>query len=730
MSLSAGSGRYQSEDVHGKSVLCQWLTAWRKKTWWPVSIWSTQIPYKATRCGGDGRAATFGFGRRLVRKIARWAAGVLWPRSGITMTVLTYRLRKGYGVDVVVSEQLEYFRHRGYSIRVVLFEQDAYYEELRRKGQRLKFFQIGSLGEALSRVKKLRSDVVIAHTPPFFALLPQLPEATLRVFYDYGEPPSELFQDAVERQRIREEKIRCAQQSDVVFSISDFIARDSGIPGTVVNWLGNDHLLKGRGDLLELGGEFRRKHGLENLFLVLNVTRYFEAERRYKGVEFFAEVRRAFAERYSDVTDVRFVLVGRSLPVDREWAATQGLSAFSDFSEAELTEAYLDADAYLSGSQWEGYNLGIGQAISFGLFTVASDRGAHREFGIPVSNDPATLAEHIYRAYCDATASSGTAEGSWVGRRMKSRVHPWKDNLVSLEKTILENLHHKARQGRPNPTRLRRIEEKLHENARLRQVRECEQAPDLSILILNRDKPELLAACVDSIEQHCDVPYEILLADTGSQQDKMMRYYANSPHQVLFTGFYNFSVCNNMLAERARGEYLLLLNNDTELLEVDFRKVLDCFREHSDIGAIGGNLLYPDGSIQHAGIRICTESPYRGIPEHVDRNKPFAGYAGAAKLRTCVAVTGACLMARRRVYIDELCGLDPLYQEEGQDVDFCLRLRARGLRSVVHPNLVAVHHESASRTVRESEHDRAILTSRYRHLFESEIYKWQQDQFL
>ncbi|MDA1201514.1 MAG: glycosyltransferase [Planctomycetota bacterium] len=678
--------------------------------------------------------------RRMVRRGRRSLGdflGLVWRKARrlvrqpeISITFLTYRLSKGYGVDVVVSEQLQYFLHRGYSIRVIVFEQDEYYEHLRRKDRRLHVVRLKSFKDALPLLKRWRSDVVIAHTPPFFSLLPQISWPGLRVFYDYGEPPAELFPDAAERQQTRAEKIRVARESDAVFSISAFIARDSGIPGTVVNWLGNDHLLKRRSDLREVAGRFRRKHGLEDMFLVLNVTRYFEAERRYKGVDFFAQVRDAFMQRYPEARDVRFVLIGRSTPEDRAWAASQGLVAFSDFSETELIEAYLDADAYVSGSQWEGYNLGIGQAISFGLFTAASDRGAHREFGIPVSNEPEALASQIHQAYCTVMAADGSGGDRWVNHRLESRVFPWKENLVALEKTVLEKLHHKVASGGRGPERLRSIEEKIGENARLQRVNQRDQTPEVSILILNRDKLELLAACVDSIERLCDVSCEILIADTGSQRDEMMRYYDNSPHQVVFTGFYNFSVCNNLLAERARGKYLLLLNNDTELVRADFRRVIDCFREGPEIGAVGGNLLYPDGTIQHTGIRIRPVPPARGVPEHVDKHRPFAEYAPANELRTFVSVTGACLMTPTSLYRDTVGGLDPAYQEEAQDVDYCLRLRARGLRSVVHPDLVAIHHENASRTVRESAHDRKLLISRYQQVFDRDIYPWQAEQGL
>ena len=313
---------------------------------------------------------------------------------------------------------------------------------------------------------------------------------------------------------------------------------------------------------------------------------------------------------------------------------------------------------------------------------------------------------------------------------MNSRVDPWKDNLVAMEKTILERLRAKLTDGRRGSKAIGLVEAKLAENAHLRRADDRGPAPELSILILNRDKPKLLAACIDSIERLCDVPYEILVGDTGSELDEMIRYYDNLPHQVLYAGFYNFSICNNMLTRRAKGEYVLLLNNDTELVRVDFRRVLDCLRAHPDIGAIGGNLLYPDGTIQHTGIRIRPEAPLRGIPEHFDRHKPFTGYEPAKELRTCASVTGACLLTRTRLYLDDLGGLDPAYEEEAQDVDFCLRLRARGLRSVVHPDLVAIHYENATRTVPESDRDREIFTSRYRDLFERELYQWQAEQGL
>jgi GT2 family glycosyltransferase len=198
---------------------------------------------------------------------------------------------------------------------------------------------------------------------------------------------------------------------------------------------------------------------------------------------------------------------------------------------------------------------------------------------------------------------------------------------------------------------------------------------------------------------------------------------------VHYLGFYNFSACNNVLAARARGRYLVFLNNDTKLIETRFAEAIEYLDAHPDVGCVGAYLAYPDDTIQHAGVRICSQEPYRGIPEHFDKLRPIEGYPGRQRPRDVVAVTGAMLVIAADRF-QEFGGFDEVYREEAQDIDLCLRLRRAHLRSVMHPALFAYHYENATRTVREAPGDRAEFLRRFGDEIEREIYQWQAESGL
>jgi GT2 family glycosyltransferase len=468
-------------------------------------------------------------------------------------------------------------------------------------------------------------------------------------------------------------------------------------------------MLRGRSNLSRLVGTFRDEHGLGDSFLVLNVTRYLREERRYKGIEEYAAVRDALMRARPDLEGrVRFIIAGRSEAADRKWAEGRGLLAVSNLSDDQLLAAYLDADAYLSTSQWEGYNLGIVQALALGVPSFGSARGAHVEFPIRTSNDPEELTRWILEEVAVRSSSGRVAP---LRRLHKATVFPWKASAADFEKLLREGLCRGGRSVTKMP-------------APLPVADEGSAPPEVSILILNKDKRDLLASCVQSIEEQCDVPYEILIGDTGSTAPATLQFYEGTRHQVHYLGFYNFSVCNNILAARARGRYLLFLNNDTQLIRTQFHAALDYLARHADVGCLGGYLVYKDHRIQHAGVRICPVAPYRGIPEHFDKLKPIDGYPGLDLPRDVVAVTGAMLLigAERFRSAD---GFDEIYEEEAQDIDLCLRLRQEGLRSVVHPALYAYHYENSTRTVKEAPRDRAEFLRRFGRLIEEDLFAWQ-----
>ncbi len=627
---------------------------------------------------------------------------------------LTYRLARGFGVDVVVAEQVEYFCAHGYPVVVIVMEQDGHYDERFRdwlESDALRIVKVRSNDEAVACVKGQGVAVAIAHTPPFFEVLASLPGTIARVVFDHGEPPAELFSDAEERRKIAARKVEISRCVDAVVAISEFIRRDSKLRAGVVCFNGNDHQLRRRSNLAALQGRLRGAEGLGGKFVVLNVTRYLAAERRYKGVDAFVAVREALVREFPELAaEVEFVLAGRSDPADQAWAASQGLIALSNLDDDQLMSAYLDCDLYLSTSQWEGYNLGIAQALALGVPVLASDRGAHSELGVRTSNVPEQLARWI----AEEVGRLRSAEVvQAVDRLRAARLYPWRDSVRRLEQVLWEAM---ARAGAaPSP--------------RAPAARAEVNDPAISFIILNKDKPELLLPCVRSIEEHCKLPFEILIGDTGSMDSATLRFYETTSHQVHYLGFYNFSACNNILAARARGKRLLFLNNDTKMIRADFERALEYLDSHPDVGCLGAYLVYPDNRIQHAGVRICPNAPYRGVPEHFDRFAALEGYRGLRTPRDVVAVTGAMLLINAQVYHDA-GGFDEVYEEEAQDIDLCLRLRTKGLRSVMHPSLCAYHYENSTRTVKEAPRDRAEFASRFGEQIEREIYSWQETEGL
>ncbi|ARS28392.1 glycosyltransferase family 2 protein [Sphingomonas sp. KC8] len=229
-----------------------------------------------------------------------------------------------------------------------------------------------------------------------------------------------------------------------------------------------------------------------------------------------------------------------------------------------------------------------------------------------------------------------------------------------------------------------------------------EPPPKISIIVPTRDQVELLRTCVGGLLERTNYPdFEIIIADNGSVEPETLRYLrtvaddervrvVNWPHA------FNYSAINNYAAGFAKGRFLCLLNNDIEIIAPDWLCELVRHGTRPGVGATGARLLYPDRSIQHAGVVIgmgnAAGHAHRGLPE----GEP--GYFAQALIaRGASAVTGACLVVRK-AHFEAVGGLD----EEGlavayNDVDLCLKLERAGLRNVYVPSAVLIHHESKSR---------------------------------
>ena len=234
--------------------------------------------------------------------------------------------------------------------------------------------------------------------------------------------------------------------------------------------------------------------------------------------------------------------------------------------------------------------------------------------------------------------------------------------------------------------------------------------PHVTIIIPTRDRIDLLSRCVRSVLSRSTYgALDIIIVDNGSVEPDSLSYFkevqgpAEAGHYesrprvsvIRVDEPFNFSRVNNLAAARARGTVLCFLNNDTEVIATDWLEEMVSLAVQDDVGAVGAMLYYPDDTIQHAGVVLglggIASHPHRGLR----RGAP--GYYGRAALtQAASAVTAACMVVRREAF-DAVGGFDETLAVAYNDVDFCLRLGARGLRSVWTPFAELYHHESVSR---------------------------------
>jgi O-antigen biosynthesis protein len=227
--------------------------------------------------------------------------------------------------------------------------------------------------------------------------------------------------------------------------------------------------------------------------------------------------------------------------------------------------------------------------------------------------------------------------------------------------------------------------------------------PKVSILIPTRDNVSFLRRCLDSVERLTTYRnYELLIVDNNSRDPETLEYFASTPHRVIpFREPFNYSRINNFAVSQATGEYVLLLNDDTEVISGEWLEAMLEHAQRPEVGAVGARLLYPDGRIQHAGVILGVGSHWEpGVAMHSHQfyASDSPGYAGVPMTTTNYsAVTAACMLLRKSLF-DEVGGLDEEnLRVQFNDVDLCLRLRERGYYVVYVPYAELYHHESVSR---------------------------------
>lgn len=225
----------------------------------------------------------------------------------------------------------------------------------------------------------------------------------------------------------------------------------------------------------------------------------------------------------------------------------------------------------------------------------------------------------------------------------------------------------------------------------------------ISILIPNCNHVEDLKRCVSSIlERSTYENYQIVIIENNSTDKAVFDYYDTLKDNekvtvVTYEGTFNYAKVNNYGAKYATGKYLLLLNNDTRVITMNWLESMLMYAQREDVGAVGAKLYYEDYTIQHAGIVIGLGAHRTAGHTHYKINKDNLGYMGRlCYAQNVSAVTGACLMVKKSLY-DELGGLDEQYAVALNDVDFCLRLREKGYLNVFTPFAELFHYESISR---------------------------------
>jgi glycosyltransferase involved in cell wall biosynthesis len=249
--------------------------------------------------------------------------------------------------------------------------------------------------------------------------------------------------------------------------------------------------------------------------------------------------------------------------------------------------------------------------------------------------------------------------------------------------------------------------------------------PLVSIIVPTRDRVDLLRMCVSSILNKTTYgPFEVLIVDNGSVEAETRDFLAelvkNPQVRVLsYPHPFNYSAINNFAVRAARGEILALVNNDIEVISHDWLTEMVAWAAQPEIGCVGAKLYYRNDRIQHAGVILGLG----GVAGHSHKHFPRddLGYFGRLKLaQTLSAVTGACLVVRKSVFL-EVGGLD----EEAlpvafNDIDLCLKVREAGYRNVWTPFAELYHHESVSRGYENTPEKRERVAKEARFM----IQKW------
>lgn len=231
--------------------------------------------------------------------------------------------------------------------------------------------------------------------------------------------------------------------------------------------------------------------------------------------------------------------------------------------------------------------------------------------------------------------------------------------------------------------------------------------PLVSIVIPNRDKLEFLQPCIETLLGKTRYQnFEILIVDNQSQDPDVLEYYRllqeSLPERIRVVSYdapFNFSAQCNLGAQEARGEYLLLLNNDIEVVQAEWLERMLMQAQRPEVGVVGAKLVYPEtGKVQHGGIVLGNGEPLLAVANHygMDCKLDDPGYMNRMQCDMYLsAVTAACMLMRREVY-QQVGGFTEELGVLFNDVEFCLKVGQQGFKLLWTPYAVLVHHHGMS----------------------------------
>ena len=247
--------------------------------------------------------------------------------------------------------------------------------------------------------------------------------------------------------------------------------------------------------------------------------------------------------------------------------------------------------------------------------------------------------------------------------------------------------------------------------------------PLVSIIIPTRNMKEYLKRCIDSVLEKTNYKnYEIIIVNNQSDDEETLNYFENirseSIRIVDFNDEFNYSAINNYAVGQAKAEHVLLLNNDTEVIDGDWLESMLEFSQQKEIGVVGALLYFPDDTIQHAGCAVGIG----GVAGHLYKYSRMGEHHMNVSLdfpkiiHNVSAVTGACLMIKKDLY-NKVSGLDEKFKVAFNDIDFCLKVSSLGLRNIYTPFASLYHFESKSRGYEYEDPTQQLR-------FENEVYRF------